>query len=158
MRIGELSRRAGVNIQTVRFYERQKLLREPSRTAAGYRSYVEADLERIIFIKQSQQLGFSLHEIKELIEIHDPEKPASHGRARDSDWKRAMRIAEERLRHIDEKIRFLKNFRAQLAAILKDGYSRFCAAPELRPAQPGRRTLPSCPASEQVRKQRTKRP
>ena len=46
MRIGELSQRAGVNVQTVRFYERQSLLRKPSRTPAGYRSYVEEPYEQ----------------------------------------------------------------------------------------------------------------
>ncbi len=47
MRIGELSARAGVNVQTIRFYEREKLLRKPVRTASGYRTFEEGDLERV---------------------------------------------------------------------------------------------------------------
>ena len=74
MRIGELSAKAGVNVQTVRFYEREKLLRRTVRTASGYRTFTEADLERVRFIKDSQQLGFSLKEIKELLEIHEAAK------------------------------------------------------------------------------------
>jgi DNA-binding transcriptional MerR regulator len=164
MRIGELSRKAGVNIQTVRFYERQNLLRKPARTAAGYRSYVEADLERVVFIKQSQQLGFTLHEIRELIEIHDPQKSAPGARAKAGEWSRAVHLAEARLQQIDEKIRFLRNFRAQLSAVVKDGYSRFCAAPEGQSSNSevaGTGSCPvdvgSCPAAEHLRKRRKKK-
>jgi MerR family copper efflux transcriptional regulator len=70
MRIGELSQRAGLNIQTIRFYERKRVLREPQRTPSGYRSYEPADLERLIFIKQSQKLGFTLREIRQMVELH----------------------------------------------------------------------------------------
>jgi DNA-binding transcriptional MerR regulator len=164
MRIGELSQRAGVNIQTVRFYERQNLLRKPARTAAGYRSYVEADLARVVFIKQSQQLGFTLHEIRELIEIHDPQKSAPGARAKAGEWSRAVRLAEARLQQIDEKIRFLRNFRAQLSAVVKDGYSRFCAAPEGQSSKSKVADMGSCPvdvgscpAAEHLRKRRKKK-
>jgi len=58
MRIGELARRARVNLQTVRFYERRGLLRKPARTRAGYRIYEDADLESLVFIKWCQRLGF----------------------------------------------------------------------------------------------------
>ena len=156
MRIGELSQRAGVNVQTVRFYERQSLLRKPSRTPAGYRSYVQTDLDRVIFIKQSQQLGFTLHEIRELIEIHDPVKAAAGERTKTGEWERAVRIAEARLQQIDEKIRFLRNFRAQLSAVVKDGYSRFCAAPQGHSTKPADNKTASCPAAEHLRKARKK--
>lgn len=70
MRISELARRASVNIQTVRFYERRGLLREPARTASGYRSYEQADLESVVFIRWCQRLGFTLNEVRQLLELH----------------------------------------------------------------------------------------
>jgi DNA-binding transcriptional MerR regulator len=60
MRIGQLADKAGVNIQTIRFYERRKILQEPLRNASGYRAYGDADLENIRFVKQSQELGLRL--------------------------------------------------------------------------------------------------
>ena len=71
MRIGELARRAQVNVQTLRFYEREALIREPERTASGYRAYDSRDLERIIAIKQCQSLGFTLYEVREVLDLHD---------------------------------------------------------------------------------------
>ena len=74
MRIGELSRHtAAVPIHTLRFYERKKLLREPPRTSSGYRSYGESDLARVRFIREAQELGFTLREIHEPLKIHEPE-------------------------------------------------------------------------------------
>lgn len=65
--IGQVARRAGVGVETVRFYEREGLLEEPPRRASGYRQYDEQVVKRIRFIKRSQQLGFSLKEITELL-------------------------------------------------------------------------------------------
>ncbi len=65
--IGQVARRAGVGIETVRFYEREGLLEEPLRRPSGYRQYSEQVVQRIHFIKRAQQLGFSLKEIAELL-------------------------------------------------------------------------------------------
>jgi Hg(II)-responsive transcriptional regulator len=65
--IGEVARRAGVGIETVRFYEREGLLEEPPRRASGYRQYSEEVIKRIGFIKRAKELGFSLKEITELL-------------------------------------------------------------------------------------------
>jgi DNA-binding transcriptional MerR regulator len=70
MRIGELARRAGVHVQTVRYYERLKLLPAPERSASGYRSYEPTDLERVEFIRKTQEFGFSLEEIRQLARAH----------------------------------------------------------------------------------------
>ena len=70
MLIGELARRASVNIQTIRFYEREGLLPAPSRNNSGYRRYEASDLERVTFIKRNQELGFTLDEIKQLLDLH----------------------------------------------------------------------------------------
>jgi Hg(II)-responsive transcriptional regulator len=64
--IGQMARRAGVGIETVRFHEREGLLEEPPRRASGYRQYSEQVVTRLHFIKRAQRLGFSLKEISEL--------------------------------------------------------------------------------------------
>ena len=69
MTIGQLAKQAGVNIETVRFYERRRLLAPSSRTASGYRIYSLTELRRLRFIKQAQTWGFSLHEIDELLNL-----------------------------------------------------------------------------------------
>src|SRR5262252_4509510 len=65
--IGQVARRAGVGVETVRFYEREGLLEEPPRRASGYRQYSEEAVTRLRFIKRAKQLGFSLKEISELL-------------------------------------------------------------------------------------------
>lgn len=133
MRIGELSAKAGVNVQTIRFYEREKLLRQPIRTRSGYRVFTEADLERVRFIKDSQQLGFTLKEIKELLEIHESAKSlAGSPRSESNEWEKAFRIARERLELINQKIEFLKVLKRPLATVLE---------------QPGAEKAMVCPAS-----------
>ena len=77
MRVGELSRATRTSIQTLRFYEREKLLREPPRTPGGYRSYSEHDLACVRFIRDVQELGFTLKEIRELLKIHETASAAS---------------------------------------------------------------------------------
>lgn len=67
--IGALSKRAGVGVETVRFYERRGLVRRPTRPRAGYRSYPDDAVERIRFIRHAQALGFSLREVKELLTL-----------------------------------------------------------------------------------------
>ena len=67
--IGQVARRAGVGVETVRFYEREGLLEEPPRRASGYRQYSEQVVTRLHFIKRAQKLGFSLKEITELLSL-----------------------------------------------------------------------------------------
>ncbi len=67
--IGKLARSAGVSIDTVRFYERQGLIDEPSRTDSNYRVYPKEDVNRLRFIKRAKDLGFSLSDIKELLAL-----------------------------------------------------------------------------------------
>jgi MerR family mercuric resistance operon transcriptional regulator len=71
--IGRLAAGAGVNVQTVRYYERRGLIAAPPRTASGYRQYAPETAERLRFIKGAQELGFTLDEIRELLElrVHD---------------------------------------------------------------------------------------
>ena len=69
--IGTLSRQTGVNIETIRYYERAGLLRKPARTAGGYRVYGEADMRRLAFIRRTRDLGFSLDEVRQLLALAD---------------------------------------------------------------------------------------
>lgn len=67
--IGKLAEMAGVGVETVRFYQRKNLLREPKANGA-FRTYNEEDAQRINFIKRAQDLGFTLNEVKELLELN----------------------------------------------------------------------------------------
>ena len=71
--IGKLAKQVGIGIETVRFYERQGLIDPPPRTDSNYRLYPEDEVARLKFIKRAKNLGFTLHEIKELLLLrHDP--------------------------------------------------------------------------------------
>lgn len=73
MTIGQVAKKANVNIQTVRFYERRGLIPEPPRRSSGYRQYSGDDVARIQFIKHAQDVGFTLKEISELLSLRvDP--------------------------------------------------------------------------------------
>src|SRR3954465_12227877 len=67
--IGKVAGRAGVGVETVRFYERQGLLAEPDRRASGYRQYAEGVVARLRFIRRAKELGFTLKEIRELLAL-----------------------------------------------------------------------------------------
>ncbi|AYW49742.1 MULTISPECIES: Hg(II)-responsive transcriptional regulator [Lactobacillales] len=69
--ISEFAEKSGVNKETIRYYEGKKLLEEPIRTDSGYRLYSDADIKRVKFIKQMQNLGFSLNEIYKLLGVVD---------------------------------------------------------------------------------------
>lgn len=72
--IGVLSRRSGVNIETIRYYERVNMLAPPPRTASGRQVYDFTDLRILVFIRRSRELGFSLDEIRALLRLGGPEK------------------------------------------------------------------------------------
>lgn len=69
MKIGELAKRAQVPIDTVRYYEREGLIPPPVRRASGYRDYLDADVDRLRFMRRAKGLGFTLHEIRELLSL-----------------------------------------------------------------------------------------
>lgn len=105
MKIGELSRRAGVNVQTVRYYERRGLLTPANRRASGYREYESDALDRLHFIKRAQELGFTLAEIGDLLALRlDPHTPAAAVKAR----------ANAKIDDIDRKIHDLERIRHAL--------------------------------------------
>lgn len=69
--IGVLAKAAGVNVETIRFYQRKGLMQEPDRPLGGVRRYGETDLARVRFIKSAQRLGFSLDEVADLLKLED---------------------------------------------------------------------------------------
>lgn len=69
MRIGELAQAAGIGVETVRYYQRERLVRVPPKPAGGARSYSDTDVTRLRFIRRAQQLGFSLTEIRALLRL-----------------------------------------------------------------------------------------
>lgn len=69
--ISQLAREAGVNVETIRFYQRRGLLMEPDKPLGGIRRYGQADVARVLFIKSAQRIGFTLDEIVQLLELDD---------------------------------------------------------------------------------------
>lgn len=109
MRIGELARRAEVAIDTVRYYERQGLLPAPERTQTGYRIYADGDVARLRFIRRSKTLGFTLGEIRELLELT--------GR-REQDMAGVKSAALHKLTDVDARIGELKRMRTGLERLV----------------------------------------
>lgn len=108
--IGQLAERAGVGVETIRFYERKGLIAQPRRPANGYRKYDDNVSERIRFIRQAQELGFTLNEIRQLLSLRvDPRTSCADVRAK----------AEEKIMDIDEKLGALRRMRSALVEIMK---------------------------------------
>jgi DNA-binding transcriptional MerR regulator len=123
MRIGELARRAGVHVQTIRFYERERLLRKPPRSAAGYRLYEGQDLEVVQTIRKAQRFGFTLQEIRRMLRLYalPDEKTGRTPYARGSSacLDEILGMAVEKLKALDEKIGSLSQTRAELAGVVR---------------------------------------
>ena len=97
--IGEVARRTGLSIHTIRFYEAERLLPEALRTESGYRLYSQDNIEALKFIKNAQQLGFSLAEVRELLLLRDrPAESCVHVRS----------VLREKLESVREKLRRLE--------------------------------------------------
>jgi DNA-binding transcriptional MerR regulator len=120
MRIGEIAAQANVNVQTIRFYEREGLLRKPARTPGGYRSYERQDLERVSFIRVCQSLGFTLREVQQLIRIHRftvmPDRQASMSAQA---VRQIVSLAQERIVSIEDKIATLTRMRSEMISMVE---------------------------------------
>ncbi|RWA75439.1 MAG: MerR family transcriptional regulator [Mesorhizobium sp.] len=108
--IGRAAEQAGVGVETIRFYERRGLIKQPARPRnGGYRSYDDSVIERVRFIRQAQELGFSLHEIAELLSLQaNPDTDCRDIRAR------ALRKRED----VNEKIAQLQRIREALDELI----------------------------------------
>jgi Hg(II)-responsive transcriptional regulator len=107
--IGELAKRAHVNRETVRYYERRRLLPRPVRSMSGYRVFSDDALRRLRFIRHAKVLGFSLNEIKELLTLRVNSLDACD-RVRDR--------TQAKIRDIDKKIRSLKQMKDALSELV----------------------------------------
>ena len=109
MRTSEVADQAGVNAQTLRYYERRGLLPEPPRSPGGYREYPVSAVSVLRFVKRAQELGFTLAEIEELLELADggPDGCA-----------RARALAEAHTAVLDAKIADLQRMRDSLGALI----------------------------------------
>ena len=108
LKIGEVAERGGVNLQTIRYYEREKLLPEPPRLASGYRVYPDQTVRRVRFIKRAQEIGFTLAEIRELLAIR-----IDSGR----DSAEVRGLANAKINDIEEKIQTLHRMKEALGRI-----------------------------------------
>jgi MerR family copper efflux transcriptional regulator len=121
MHIGELAAKAAVNVQTIRFYEREGLLPVPSRNQSGYRCYGPVDLERVTFIKRNQELGFTLAEIAQLLDLHRVVAAMPLPiRRKPSELQGIIALGHERLDAVNDKIRSLRLIQRRLTSLLKE--------------------------------------
>lgn len=122
MGIGAIARRAGVGIDTIRYYERAGLLDPRQRLASGYRRYSDAEVTRLRFIRRAQALGFSLKEIQELLDLSSRRDVA-----------RVKRTAEAKLQDINARIVELQRVRDGLATLVAacPGHGRASGCPIL---------------------------
>ena len=104
--IGHLARQAGINIETIRYYQRRGLIATPRKPLGGIRRYTAETLARLGFIKRAQELGFSLREIAELLKLGD------------GSCKQTRALAEHRLTDIEKRIRDLESMRVTLAKLI----------------------------------------
>jgi len=104
--IGKLARDAGVHVETVRYYERRGLLQRPSTPLRGVRHYDEHKLSTLRFIKRAQSVGFSLEEVRELLDLRESSTPESCVRVRAK--------AEHKLHEVEAKLQELDALRRML--------------------------------------------
>jgi MerR family mercuric resistance operon transcriptional regulator len=105
--IGQLAAEAGVNVETIRYYQRRRLLPKPQRALGRARRYGSGEVTRLRFIKCAQRLGFTLKEIDELLELLEP-----------MSCSKTRTIAAAKLRQVDERIRELQALRAEFKGLI----------------------------------------
>jgi Hg(II)-responsive transcriptional regulator len=107
--IGEVARRVGIGVETVRFYEREGLVAPPPRSPSGYRLYPDEAIERLRFVRRAKQLGFTLDEIGALLDLRvRPDAPCDEVR----------RLAAERLADVEARIADLQRIGAVLGRLV----------------------------------------
>jgi len=107
--IGSLARQANVNIETIRFYERKGLMPNPQRTPAGFRVYSQKDLQRLNFILMAKKHGFTLKEIKELLDLRvNPDSTCDDVRKK----------AEIKIKLIEQKLQELRRMKKALKTLM----------------------------------------
>lgn len=110
VQIGEVARQTGLSIHTIRFYEREGLLREPVRSEGGYRLFDQDGIRDLKFIRKAQELGFSLTEIRELLVLRR-NSPQGCSHVRD--------LLKQALQRVEGKVRDLTRLQDELKAALR---------------------------------------
>ncbi|MGN6789194.1 MAG: heavy metal-responsive transcriptional regulator [Rhodanobacteraceae bacterium] len=131
--IGAVARRAGVGIDTIRYYERMSLLPKPQRRLSGYRDYGPDAVERLCFIRRAKDLGFTLEEIRELLALSTD---------RERGVKTVKQRAEARLDEVEQRIRELQRMKRGLKQLIDacPGHGALEHCPILRALGGGDRT------------------
>ena len=106
---GEVAKTLGIGVQTLHFYEREGLIARAPRSAAGYRLYSPEVIERVRFVRKAQALGLPLDEVKEVLRLSD------HGGCPCGHVQEAL---TSKLAEVDERLKELRNFRKELAALV----------------------------------------
>ena len=106
--IGTLAKQAGVNVETIRYYQRRSLVGEPDRPPGGVRRYTDAHARRLQFIKEAQKLGFSLDEVADLLALED----GRHCRE-------AEQLGSKKLATVRERMAQLRRIEKVLAALVR---------------------------------------
>ncbi|MCL4797531.1 MAG: MerR family transcriptional regulator [Bryobacteraceae bacterium] len=125
IQIGEVVKATGLSHDAIRFYEKQKLLGRPNRSEGGFRLYSDRDIEQLKFIQQAQAQGFSLAEIRELLELQGDVTACAQVRHR----------LQQKIGEVQEKIRQLRQIETRLAAGLRK-CSRALAASRVTDEEP----------------------
>lgn len=108
LRTGEVALKSGVNVQTLRYYERRGLIEEPERRASGYREYSPDAVQLIRFIKRAQKLGFTLAEVEDLLRLRNDQQAACS---------KVRTAAEAKIEDIERKIRHLRAMKRALSSL-----------------------------------------
>lgn len=128
--IGRLAAAAGVNLETVRYYERIKLMPPPARTTSGHRAYEEAHVRKLAFIRRARQLGFSIEQIRTLLALAEPSRASCA---------EVQKVAQTHLDEVRAKLADL----AKLECILAESIAR-CSG----------EVAPSCPVLDMLAAQK----
>lgn len=142
LQIGDVANETGLSVDTIRFYERQKLLQKAARSAGGFRLFSDADVDDLTFIRNAQELGFSLQEIRDLVELRKTRQP---------DCARVETMLDHKIASIRAKITALRKLERELTRTMKH-----CRA-NLRKAANG--NTEGCPALNDIslRKERKRK-
>jgi len=133
IKIGQVANASGLSIDTIRFYEKQGLLKRSPRTEGGFRLFGAGDIETLKFVRKAQELGFSLNQIRELLILRADHVPAcSH----------VKELLDQKLTAVEQKITELRNLELSLKRAL-----RKCKR-ELRTAESGHENC--CPVLEEI--------
>jgi DNA-binding transcriptional MerR regulator len=129
-RIGEIAQQTGVSVETLRYYEKRRLLHAPPRTDGGFRLYSDDAVQQVRFIKRAQSLGLTLEDVQQLL-------PGRQRRSHVASCRKVRDLLTGRIQDVDARIKELRDFRRTLHEHLVTCEQALAAAPD-----------PACPTIE----------